>query len=602
MTNNNKMQITLDEAGTLAGLFKVRVEKSPERVAYRYFNSDRGQWCDTTWKEMARQTGRWQAAFEQEGLEAGDRVGIMAPNCREWVMFDQAAMGLGLVTVPLFYNDRGGNVAYITEDAGVKLLVIAGPEQWQSIEPVRGVMAGVQRMVSLESLEGLPRDDRVRSVGEWLPDQGDYRMRDDIDPHTLTSIVYTSGTTGQPKGVMLSHHNILSNTYEASQTCDFYSDDITLSFLPLSHMLERTGGYYLPMMTCATVAYARSILLLGEDFIAIRPTLMISVPRIYERIYAKIQEGLLQKPPIARKLFELAVDVGWRRFEYRLGRGSWSPSLLLWPLLNKLVASKVVARLGGCLRAAISGGAPLPPEVGRVFLGLGVPVLQGYGLTETSPVLAVNRLEDNYPDSVGKALPSTALKIGEGGELLSKGSAVMLGFWNNPEETERVIDRDGWFHTGDIARIDDQGYVFITGRIKDIIALANGEKVSPADMEIAISMDGLIEQVLVIGEGRPYLCVLIVPEPEHWKRLAEKLDLNPDDPESYRHEAVLTEIRKRIGEQLHNFPGYAQIRQIAVLDEAWSVENGFLTPTMKAKRSKIVAHCDQIIKALYAGH
>ena len=599
----NQDIISLEEAGTLAGLFKARIARTPDKVAYRHHDEASGRWCDTTWAEMGRETARWQAAFNQEGLKPGDRVGIMMSNRKEWVMFDQAALGMGLVSVPLFYNDRGGNVAYIAEASGIKLLVILGREQWQALEPVRGELSTIHRIVTIESLDGLAHDDRVRQLDEWLPQtDAAYEVLDDIDPHSLCSVVFTSGTTGHPKGVMLSHFNILSNTSEALATTTIQQGDILLSFLPLSHMLERTGGYYLPLMAGIPVAYARSIPQLAEDLVAIRPTFLISVPRIYERVYARIQEGLEEKPPIARKLFKLAVDVGWTRYEYLQGRGKWSPSLLLWPLLNKLVASKVTEKLGGRLRTAISGGAPLPPEVAKTFLALGVPVLQGYGLTETSPVLAVSRINDNIPESVGQALPSTELQIGEDGELLARGAAVMLGFWNNPEETRRVIDEEGWFHTGDVAHIDADGHVFITGRIKDIIVLANGEKVSPADMEIAIAMEALFEQVLIIGEGRSFLSALIVPEPEHWKNFSEGLGLDPGAAETYRHPEVMEHVMHRISAQLREFPGYAQVRKAVLLDEAWSVENGYLTPTLKTKRKLIIEHCRKQIDEIYHGH
>ncbi len=461
----------------------------------------------------------------------------------------------------------------------------------------------VQRIITLNSVAGMPHDDRLRLPSEWLPrTAGHFRVREDINPGEMASIVFTSGTTGHPKGVMLSHRNILSNTYAAMETTTCDHDDIMLSFLPLSHMLERTAGYYLPMLGGATVAFARSVAQLGEDLISIHPTLLISVPRIYERVYAKIENGLAQKPAIARALFNLTVKVGWKRYLHGQKQGNWSPILILWPLLNKLVAGKVLEKLGGRLRTAISGGAPLPPKVAHTFLALGVPLLQGYGLTETSPVLAVNRLGENIPESVGKALTGTELRVGEGDELLARGSAVMLGFWNNPKESAKVIDNEGWFHTGDIARIDEQGYVYITGRLKDIIVLANGEKVSPADMEIAIAMDALVEQVMIIGEGRPYLCALVVPEPEHWKNLVGALGLDSDDPKTYQDNNILKLLNKRIARQLSNFPGYAQIRQVAIISAPWSVESGLLTPTLKIKRTKIVEKYESTVNDLYKGH
>ncbi len=597
------IDITLEEAGTLPGLFHQRILKTPDHVAYRHYDTANDDWADTSWREMGEAVARWQAALINEGLKPGDKVGIMMPNCREWVMFDQATLGLGLVNVPLFYNDRGGNVAYIAKDSDMRLLVIQGDEQWKSLKPVLRQLTSIEKIISLQPIDQSGSDSRLCPASEWLPDSGNgFQVSEDIDPDGLATIVYTSGTTGHPKGVMLSHNNILWNAYHSLITTNVGSGDIMLSFLPLSHMLERTAGYYLAMLGDITVAYARSVPLLGEDLISIRPTVLISVPRIYERVYSKIQEGLAVKSPIVRKLFNLAVDVGWKRFLHQQQRAGWTPDLLLWPLLNKLVARKVVEKLGGRLHTAISGGAPLPTTAARVFLALGVPVIQGYGLTETSPVLAVNRVEDNVPESVGKALDQVELTIGKENELLARGRSVMLGFWNREEETARVIDKEGWLHTGDIAKIDDQGYVYITGRLKDIIVLANGEKVSPADMELAIATDPLVEQVMVIGEGMPFLSAILVLQPGQWNTLISDLGLNPDSTTHYRDPGMMGIVLQRICDQLQDFPGYAQIRAVSLQNEAWSVENGLLTPTLKIKRNQILQHYESDVNRLYLGH
>jgi long-chain acyl-CoA synthetase len=575
---------------TLAELFRERVKRSPEDVAYRYFANK--NWHDLTWQDMSIHVANWQAALAKENLAAGDRVAIMLRNCPEWVMFDQAALGLGLVTVPLYMDDRPDNIAYIINDANVKLLLIEGAKQWKSLSQ----LATLPRIVSIDSISS--NDERLISLENWLPNSNIESLRaDESAPDELVSIVYTSGTTGKPKGVMLSHRNLLGNALACSQCTEFNSNDLFLSFLPLSHTFERTGGYYLPMIVNATVAYARSVPQLATDFITQSPTVLMSVPRIYEQVYSKIQNQLQKKSAVAKILFNLTVDVGWRRFEYQQKRAGWHYKLLLWPILNKLVAQAVLAKLGGRMRFAISGGAALSPEISKVFIGLGLKLLQGYGLTETSPVISVNRLEDNVPNSIGTAIPDAKVKLGENDELLTHSPYVMLGYWNNPTATAAVIDKDGWFHTGDKARIDENEHLYITGRIKDIIVMANGEKVPPTDMEMAILIDNLFDQVMVIGEGKPFLSSLIVLNPEHWENFAKQFNVDS----SLQAKEVKQAILKRIAKQIKDFPGYAQIRRVSLFLEPWSVQNGLLTPTLKMKRAVIVKRYEAAIDEMYQG-
>jgi long-chain acyl-CoA synthetase len=456
-------------------------------------------------------------------------------------------------------------------------------------------MPNVERFVSLQKTTG-PRDPKLVLAEDWLPTEADAFVAIEVQPNSLATIVYTSGTTGRPKGVMLSHRNILSNAASALQTFKVYPHDRFLSFLPLSHMLERMSGYYLPIMAGATVAYARSVALLAEDLLSQQPTILISVPRIYERVYGRINEQLAAGSPIKRKLFNLATSVGWSRFEYQQARGPWKPSMLLWPVLEKLVAGKIMSKLGGRLRTAIAGGAALSPEISKVFIGLGLPILQGYGLTETSPLLTVNRLESNEPASVGQAAPGTELKVGENNVLLARGPQVMLGYWNNPTATAGVLSADGWFNTGDQVRIEPSGHVYITGRVKDIIVLANGEKIPPVDMELAIISDPLFEQVMVLGEGKPYLSVLTSLNMEQWGKLAAAANFTLDNPNVATVHKILLE---RISVRLSGFPGYAQIRRVAATVMPWTVDNGFLTPTLKVKRPKVLEHFADEITALY---
>jgi long-chain acyl-CoA synthetase len=395
---------------------------------------------------------------------------------------------------------------------------------------------------------------------------------------------------------------MLSNAEAAARKVNLNESDTLLSFLPLSHTLERTVGYYISVMVGMTTAYARSTALLGEDLLTIRPTALVSVPRIYERVYAKVTAGLEEKGDKAKRLFELAVEVGWKRFLFRQGRGSWCPSLLLWPLLKRLVARKITDRLGGRLRMAVSGGAALVPPISKAFIGLGVPIIQGYGLTESSPIIACNLPHNNVPESVGLPLDGVEVKIGDNDELLARGPNIMLGYWNNQEASGRVIDEEGWLHSGDKARFSESGHLYITGRIKEIIVLSNGEKVSPSDMEMAITLDPLIEQVMVVGEQKPYLSAICILDPEYWQEFASSIGVDADQPRVLERPEVENAVLERIAEQVKMFPGYARILRIHLSFEPWSVENGLMTPTMKLKRAKVIEKLAEPVAKLYEGH
>lgn len=600
MPENDLNTISVTTAGTLDGLFRERVRQTPELTAYRYYDSDAGAWAESSWHEMAQATARWQAALAGEGLDAGDRVAVQLPNCREWVMFDQAALGLGLVVVPLYLNDRAENLAYILNDAGARLLVIKDAVQLKRLQAVLDQLPSLQRIVALSPL---PEDmhinhDQNICVQDWLPDNPAPLAERAHDPHALATIVYTSGTTGPPKGVMLSHHNILSNTHAALEHIEVYTSDTLLSFLPLAHMLERNMGYYLPMMTGSCVAYARSIQTIADDLQTIKPTALISVPRVYERFYTRIQQQLAKQSVIHRMLFRLAIYCGWKKFLYDQKRGGFNPLQLLAPLFYRLVGKRIAEKFGGNMRILLSGGAALPIEIAHVFVGLGLPIVQGYGLTEYSPAVCFNPLEDNIPESIGVVLPGTEIKLAEQNELLVRGPSVMLGYWHNEKATREAIDDDGWLHTGDQVHIK-KGHIYITGRLKDILVMSNGENVPPDDMESAILTDPLFDQAMIIGEGRSYLVALVVLNPDDWKKFARKYDLNPDDNRVLENPKVVKKILTRIGKRLHGFPAYAKVRRVILLHEPWTMDNGLLTPTLKKKRNLIEQHYAGRIQALY---
>lgn len=597
MTNKHFDVIPLKTACHLPGLFRERVRRSPENIAYRNFENE--QWVDYTWQDMAGHINRWQTAMLSEGLSAGDRVAILLRNCPQWVIFEQAALGLGLIVVPLYTNDRPANMGYIIENAGVKLIFFEGLHHWNALSEVYNQLNDVQTIISLDEIHHA-HDDRIKIVSNWVPDKAGTIEYPEIDPDTLATIVYTSGTTGNPKGVMLSHTNILWNASSAASCEPFYTTDSFLSFLPLSHMFERTAGYYMAMLVGATVSYARSIELLADDLQYIKPTLLVTVPRIFERVYNKIKIQLESRPVIARKLFSQTVNVGWQRFLHQQGRASWSPELLLWPVLNKMVASKILAKLGGNIRLAISGGAPLSPDIAKTFIGLGLTITQGYGMTELSPVASTNLLKNNKPDTVGQPLPGVEVKLGEHDELLVRCPGIMLGYWKNEEATHEVIDADGWLHTGDVAQLDGE-HIRITGRLKEIIVLSNGEKIPPSDLELAISTDPLFEQVMILGEGKPYLCALVVMNREAWQELAKQLGLEPLE-ENLGDTEVQMILLSHIKEKLAPFPGYAKVFRIVATLEPWTVEAGLITPTLKLKRSCLLDYYEEDILEMYQGH
>jgi long-chain acyl-CoA synthetase len=387
----------------------------------------------------------------------------------------------------------------------------------------------------------------------------------------LATICYTSGTAGRPKGVMLTHGNILANVAACERLQLARSDDVFLSLLPLSHMFERTGGYYLPLSIGAKVAYARSVSQLAEDLASERPTVMFAVPRVFEKFAARVNEALA-KSPAKKRLFELVVAAGGRAARREAGLAD----RLVLALLRERVAAPVLARMGGRMRFAVLGGAPLDPAIAWLFLGLGLPVLQGYGMTEASPVISVNRLEGNVPESVGMPLDNVEARIAADGELLARGPSVMKGYWNNPEASAKSLDREGWLHTGDLAEITDRR-IYIRGRLKDVLVLSNGEKLPPQDVELAILGDATFEQGVLIGEGRPFLTLVAVTRETDEKRLIQ-----------------------RANDRLKAFPRYIRVRRVVATREPWTVENGLLTPTLKVKRERVKKKFSAEIERAYA--
>ncbi|HEX5864074.1 MAG TPA: AMP-binding protein, partial [Casimicrobiaceae bacterium] len=508
--------------------------------------------------------GRWQAALAALGLATGDRVAVCLKNGIDWVALDLAALGLGLVVVPLYVDDNPDNIAWCVANAEAQLLVVEGPKMASALKNTGSVLPP---LYVLRSDAGDPN----ATVASLLPATAAAPQFRSLPEKALATICYTSGTSGRPKGVMLSHGNIIANVLSCQETRMARTTDLFFSILPLSHMFERTGGYYLPLSIGAKVVYARSVAQLAEDLAAQAPTVMFAVPRIFEKFYARIDEALA-KSAAKRWLFAQCTARGWRVESKSAG---WVDALAT-PVLRAIVAKPVLARLGGRMRLAVVGGAALDPEIARAFIGLGLPLLPGYGMTEASPVISVNREGDNDPESVGPPLPGVEVKIGEAAELLARGGNVMLGYWRNDEATKASIDGDGWLHTGDVVEIRD-AKIYIRGRIKDILVMSNGEKLPPQDVEFAVLHDPVFEEVMLVGEGRPFLTLLAVTQERDEKALVA-----------------------RANERLKAFPRWVRIRRVIATPEAWSIDNGLLTPTLKLKRPLVLAKFKDRVDAVYA--
>ena len=606
---------------TLPQLLAYRVARTPHAEAYRACAPASARWISLTWADTAERVAHWAQALSAMQLPAAARVAILLPNGLHAMCADQSTLAAGCVPVPLHAIDNPGSIAFILADCEASILFVSRAEEWERIRAVGTPFPALRAVVVVDEdaslatpAPGGQSDPALGSLAQWLagPDacaDNAPHARESLVPPTadsLAAIVYTSGTTGKPKGVMLTHRNVVSDVKAVLQCIAPTVDDVFLSFLPLSHTFERTGGYYLPIAAGSCVVYARSVQLLADDLKTVRPTVLVSVPRIYERVHAKLLEKMASSP-WKLQLLEAAQDKGWRRFRGAQNLSAPPPedrkaagwmAALPWPVLQALIAKPLLAHFGGRVRVAVSGGAPLSPSIAKCFLGLGLPLVQGYGMTETSPVVSVNLLSDNDPATVGKALPGVEVRIGDNRELQVRGPIVMQGYWKRPDDTARVLTADGWLRTGDQAEIVD-GRIRILGRIKEIIVTSTGEKIPPGDLEQALLVDPLLAQAFVVGEGRPFIACVAVVQPDEWRRLASGLGLSPNATDSLHHPSVHRAVLARIEKNTASFARYAVPRAVHLTLEPWTVENTFMTPTLKLKRNNLMSHFAQAIEAMY---
>lgn len=613
MTNTRSF---VDDFRTIPDMLRHTVAAWPEREAFRQYDYAERRWYSITWRTFHEQVMRWRRAFTHMGLVKGERVAMLLTNCIDAVTFDEAALCGGLVPTPLHAIDTAGSSAYILRDSNARFLVTTSRARWNAIAEAAGEegLPDMQLVVftneqvepgSVTHLGG--RDIVLSSLEGWLA-TGEGVSDDELPPEPcaddLAGFIYTSGTTGRPKGVMITHRNIVSNVQQINKCYDFNEEDVFLSFLPFSHTFERTVAHYNSLANGGAMAFARNAAQIENDLREVRPTLMCSVPRIYEKIHQRLLHELAESSEEKRHQTAWALETGWRRFaEANHLPIELSPRAQLdetvWPQLDVEIASEVREIFGGRLRATFAGGASLNYAVARFFCALGINILQLYGLTETSPIVSFTRMKDNHPDCVGHPVPDCEVKLGANDELLVRGPQVMKGYWNRPLDTAAAFE-DGWFRTGDQADLSDGGRVRIKGRIKEIIVTSTGEKIPPVDVEFAIQEDRLFEQVLVIGDNLPYVTCLVVVNPKLWPAFCADLDLDPEDPATLQSCDVQRQCLRRVRHACRAFPQYGVPRAVAITREPWTVDNGLLTPTMKLRRPQIMTAHAKLIERLYA--
>ena len=602
----------LKKCKTLCEFVPLRARQIPQAVALRQYDRKEKAWKDVTYASLDKQITAWRRALEALHLERGARVAILLNNSVDAVLADQAVLANGLIPVPLHAIDTPGSSAFILIDSQSSALITNKADRWGLIEKTNVPMPDLKHVILTEETGINEKDEhrQILSKDIWLASSKDIQeLPEGPKSEDLAAIVYTSGTTGRPKGVMLTHHNVVENViatliHIAPAPKPGY---IFLSFLPLSHTFERTAGYYLALGMGCTITYNRSIMLLAEDLRTVKPDVLISVPRIYEKIYARINEQLGKKPAIARWLFNCAVNVGWRKFcaenKLPVPKSPWQfADSFTGPILKKLVADKVLEQFGGNLKVAIAGGAALNGKVARVFGGLGLAPIQGYGMTEASPIIAGNSLTLNQPDTVGKLFSNLQMRLApETHEIQIRRSSIMKGYWKRPEDTARVLDSEGWLSTGDVGEINETGLLRIKGRIKEIIVTSTGEKVPPVDLELALETDPLFSQAYVVGENKPFISAVTVLNPEEWKKLAAELKVSASEA-SLKLTSVRTAILKRVKAAAADFPHYALPRKVLLTLKPWTIENGLLTPTLKLKRTPLAKFFKKEIDEIYEKH
>ena len=541
------------------------------------------------------------------GVEPGDRIALLSENRPEWLVSDIAILSAGAIDVPVYPTLPSNQIEGLLNDAGVKIIILSTTEQLEKIKELQSKVPSLQTIVVMDLEE--PESDSLRSFNSlqdqgrqaWQRDPAGYlKVRQGIGPQDVATIIYTSGTTGPPKGVMLSHANIVANVLELCGVLDFDHKDRVLSLLPLSHIFERVA-HYLMFYCGVSIAYAESIEKVPLNMQEVQPTVVACVPRFFEKLYDRVMESRQLSSGLKRMLSDWAFGVGERHTRHILQGTTPPPGLAFQRFLaSKIVFAKLQQRLGGRLRFFISGGAPLDPSLAEFFLSAGILILEGYGLTETSPVIAVNQPNRFRFGTVGQPLPGLEVRIADDGEVLTRGPSVMLGYYNRPEETREVI-KEGWFHTGDVGHLDPDGFLKITDRKKDLIVTAGGKNVAPQPIERLLKASPVLLNAVVLGDKRPYLCALVVPNAETITDYARDQGLSFGSyGELLQSPRIREFLMNAVEKSTAGLASFETVKKVIPVEKDFTIEDGELTPTLKVKRRIVEKRFKNEIEALYA--
>ena len=591
---------------TIGEVFWSRVRQYGSRTALRVKRE--GRWQDISWEEWGRNVKQFAMGLMALGLKEREKVALLSENRPEWTYVDLAVLSANAVDAPIYATNIPEQVEHIVKDSGSRFIVVSTETQLEKVREIKGGTPSLEKAILIDPEKEHPEDwiltfAAIQRLGEDQGDAAAFEKRmESVQPEDLATLIYTSGTTGAPKGVMLTHNNFISNVRGVTEGVPLTGNDIALSFLPLSHSFERLSGYYTMMAVGGTIAYAENIEKVPDNIQEIRPTVMCSVPRLYEKMHTRVLTTIESGPALKKKLFYWALGVGGEVSRMTTAKKELPGGLKLkYGVADKLVFEKLRARMGDRLRFFISGGAPLAREIAEFFHAAGILILEGYGLTETSPVISANRPDAYKLGSVGQPLPNLEVRIAPDGEILVKGPSVMKGYYNRPEETREVLTEDGWFATGDIGYLDQDNFLYITDRKKDIIVTAGGKNIAPQNIENLLKLNRFIEQVCIIGDKRKYLTALIVPSFPELEDFARENGIPTDKREQLlQHPRIRRLFQEAVDEANAQLARYESIKRFTVLPGEFSQETGELTPTLKVKRKVVGTKYQEQIDRMYA--